>query len=324
MKRRVLSLFLCALLLTALVSCGASEPAPAAAAPETAAPAAATPAPAATEVPAATPEPTPAAPEPGVSYREAYMKYLSIFTALSEEIERRVEVHNALLETAYPDTYYMNSNYLMQVVTPYRTAYPAFGALLSDDSIDAAAEALRAYYPDVQLTLNGPGSYEAVYTYVDKTSGAEVMRQGRCVWECDGAAGSFRVRAYVDDALVEFAEFVPQGGGRYLLYSGPDKILVAMDGDSVAGFAFARMINAAPLGAFGGDMRLNSLDAADFFPDGTAEEDWIVSDPDAEFVLVLKNGEATYTGKVSQDVLNGFGEKTDVYWLDIDPIELLQ
>ena len=311
MKRKVLCLFLCALLLTALVSCGAAKPAAAEPAPETAAPA-----------PVQTA--TPAAPEPGIAYREAYMTYLGIFTALSEEIDRRVEVHNGLIEAANPDTYYMNSSYLMQVLTPYRAAYPALGALLSDDSTGTAAEAMRAYYPDVQLTQTGPGCYEAAYTYVDKTSGAEVQRQGRCVWECDGAAGSFRVRAYVDDALVEFTEFVPQGGGRYLLYSGPDRILVDMDGDSVAGFAFARMINAAPLGAFAGDVRLNSLDDADFFPDGTAEEDWIVSEPDAEFILVLKDGEAVYTGKISQDVLSATGEKTGVNWLDIDPIELLQ
>lgn len=45
-------------------------------------------------------------------------------------------------------------------------------------------------FPDAVLTMTAPGRFEAVYTYVDKTSGTEVQREGKCQWDCDGLTGA--------------------------------------------------------------------------------------------------------------------------------------
>jgi len=316
-RKRIWAL-LCAVLLLGLTACGA--PAGTAEVP----PAEPTPAPVEEPTAAPTPEPTEApTPEPaGISYAEAYSRYLAVFGALTDEVERRIETHNAVLETRYPDSYYMNSSYLMQVYIPFRTAYPALGSALAEDSLDDALESIRVFYPDAELTATAPGAYEAVYTYVDKTSGEEVERQGRCTWECDGATGAFRVLAYLDGELTEFTEFVPQGEDTYLIYTMTDKVLVTCTDSGVTALLHVHRISEAPLGTFPGDMRLCSLEEDDFFPDGVADEVWIRSDANAQYLLTLENGDMVFTGKVSQDVLDDAGNKVGILWQDIEPIRL--
>ena len=318
MIRKSIGALLCAVLLLGLAACGA--------APKTAEPAPAEPTPAPVEEVTAAPtaEPTPEpTPEPaGISYAEAYSRYLAVFGALADEVERRFEIHNAVLETRYPDSYYMNSSYLMQVYLPFRTAYPALGSALAEDQLDSALESIRVFYPDAELSVTGPGAYEAVYTYVDKTSGDEVERQGRCTWECDGKTGAFRVLAYLDGELVEFTEFVPQGDDVYLIYTMTDKVLVQCVDGGVTSLLHAHRISEAPLGTFPGDMRLCSLEEDDFFPDGVADEVWIRSDANAQYILTLEKGEMVFTAKVSQDVLDDTGNKIGVLWQDIEPIHL--
>ena len=318
MIRKRICLLLCAVLLLGLAACGAAggtaEPAPAAPAPATAEPSAPAPAPAATEAPAPEPE--------GISYADAYSRYLAVFGALTDEVERRIETHNAVLENQYPDSYYMNSNYLMQVYIPFRTAYPALGSALTAADPEGALASIRVFYPDAELTVVGPGVYEADYTYVDKTSGEEVARQGRCTWECDGETGAFRVRAYLDGELTEFTEFIPQGENEYLIYTMTDKVLVTCVDSGVTALYHAHRISEPPLGTFPGDMRLCSLEEDDFFPAGTADRAWILEDPDAQYILTLETGDMVFTGRISQDVLDDAGNKVAVLWQDIEPIRL--
>lgn len=311
MIRKRICLLLCAVLLLGLAACGSTGEPATAAAPATAAGSA--------QQPAAQ-DPVPA--EEGVSYADAYIRYLTVFSALTDEVDRRVETHNALLENAYPDSYYMNSSYLMQLCTPFRPAYPALGSGLLPGGAEEALAFLRTFYSDAELTEEAPGCYTADYTYTDKTSGEEVARQGRCTWECDSATGAIRVRAWVDGELAEFTEFIPQGGDEYLIYTMTDKVLVTCSDSSVTALAHAHRICEAPQGTFPGDLRFCSLEENDFFPDGKADRAWITGDADAQYIITLENGEMTYRGRIPQDILDQEGNRIGVAWQDIDPIVL--
>jgi|GEM_PF-995788 len=312
MPRRLIVLLLCAALILALAGCGGSKQ-----------PSQVT----------ATAEPDPAEDTltaestPGVTYAEAYMNYLTVYGALLDEVTRRLETHNAILENRYPDSYYMNSNYLMLVYAPFNTAYPALGSTLEADNTAAAQESLRAAYPDAVLSRIAPGCWEAVYTYVDKTSGTAVDRSGRCRWECGGARGSFRVRAWVDDTLVEFTEFIPQGNDTYLLYTMTDRALVEYANGAVTGLWHAHRISDPPLGSFPGDMRLYTLEWSDPFPAQLLTRESLFADDrseDLQYTLVLENDTMVYAGKIAQDRLDPQGSKTGVNWIDIEPITLLK
>ena len=241
----------------------------------------------------------------GPSYMDIYLKYLTVCGALMDETERRLETNNAILESKYPNSYYMDSNYLMLVYVPFNTVYPSLASPLAEDNVSAAQAALRASFPDAQLTKLEPGKYEAVYTYVDKTSGEALSRDGRCVWEWDGVAGSFKVTAFVDGELVEFTEFVPQGNDEYLLYTMTDRALVRYANGAVTGLWHAHRISEPPLSRFGGDMRVFTLAWSDPYPRGTVTKEEIVGGEDADdlqYTLVLENDVMTYTGKISQDL----------------------
>ncbi len=312
MPRRLILLLLCAALALTLCACGgAKQPSQ----PEaTAAPAPAGDAPADPGI-------------PGATYADAYMNYLTVYGALLDEVARRLETHNAILETRYPDSYYMNSNYLMLVYAPFNTAYPALGSSMAEDNVAAAQEALRASFPDAVLNRTAPGCWEADYTYVDKTSGQEVNRRGRSQWECDGSTGSFRVRAWVDDGLVEFTEFIPQGNDRYLIYTMTDMALVEYVNGKLTGLTHAHRISDPPLGSFPGDMRLNTLEKYDPFPaDICSDEDFSAVNglSDVQYLLTLENDSMVYTGKIAQDRLDPQGWKIGVNWIDIEPITLLK
>lgn len=300
MQRTLIAVLLCAALLLGLSACGrqAEEPSPA---------------------PAETPL---ALPDSG-SYAEAYMQYLTVYGALLDEVQRRLDTHNGILKSQYPDSYYMNSNYLMLVYAPFNTAYPALGSGLTGEDTGSALALLRQTFPDAALSMTAPGRWEASYTYIDKTSGEEVNRQGRCVWECDGEQGSFRVRAYVDDALTEFTEFVPQGNDMYALYTMTDLALVRYAAGEITELTHVHRISDPPLETFAGDMRLYSLERQEFFPRGTLSRAALTTDGDAQYLLTLENGQMTYTGKIAQDILTN-GSKSGVSWQDIDPIILLQ
>ena len=307
MRRTLILIFLCLALLLGLCACGGKNAQPGAADSQ--------------HVSAVADE-KPLDLADGKSYAEIYMDYLAVYGALLDEVEQRIEIHNGILKASYPDSYYMNSNYLMQVYIPFSTAYPGLVSPLTDESMTDALAALQAAFPDAELTCTAPGRYEAFYTFVDKTSGASVDRKGQCIWERDGAAGSFRVRAFVDDELVEFTEFVPQGDNLYFLYTLTDKALVRYDGERITAIWHAHRISDAPMGSFPGDMRLCSLADVDAFPAGTVETSWITEDADAEYVLVLDNDVMTYSGKISQDLLDQNGNKTGVSWQSIEPITL--
>ena len=188
MKRKILSLILCCALLFSLAACGKTEaPQPTASAGTETAPN----------------SENPAAAE-GISYADAYAQYTAIYGALLNAVQQRLDTHDARLQAAYPDSYYMNSDYLLLVYVPFTTAYPSLGRELRADNLDAAQTSLRETFPDAVLTMTAPGRFEAVYTYVDKTSGTEVQREGKCQWDCDGLTGAIRVRAYIDGELTEF------------------------------------------------------------------------------------------------------------------------
>lgn len=308
MHRHFTALLLCAVLLLSLTACGGSAPQ-------------------ATPAPAASATEAPAALASGRSYAEVYLKYLSVYGALLDEVERRTETHNAILERTYPDSYYMNSNYLMLVYVPFNTAYPALGSVLSDENVSAAQAALRTTFPDAKLTMTAPGRYEAEYTYNeyayrDGASQVVAEHKGRCEWECDGEAESFRVRAWIDDELVEFTEFVPQGSDKYLLYTMTDLALVEYADGTVKSLLHEHRINDPALGSFPGDVRAWSLDAFDPFPRGQISADELKAEDgsDLQYVLTLENDAMTYTGKIAQDVLDAEGNKTGVRWIAIDPI----
>ena len=275
------------------------------------------------EEPTAAPAEETPAPAGDYTYAEAYMRYLSVCSALRDTVDRRVETHNAILKSRDPDSYYMNSDYLMLVYVPFSTAYPALGSALGRDNRTAAENALRETCPDAALTQLDEDSWQAVYAYLDKTSGEEVPRQGKCVWECDRGTGAIRVRAWLDGEMTEFTEFVPQGNDMYLLYTMTDKALVRFTDGEVPAFWHAHRISEPPMDAFAGDMRLCSLEEKDFYPSASAGVSWITGDKDAQFVLTLENSVMTYTGKIGQDILNKDGERTSVQWLDIEPITLL-
>ena len=260
----------------------------------------------------------------GKSYSDIYMEYLAVRTALLEGVELRIETSNAVLKEQYADSYYMNSNYLVLTYVPFSTVYPGLVSTLAEgDDLSGALAELRTAFPDATLEQVSPGKYEAKYTYVDKTSGQTVNRSGRCVWERDGQVGSFRVQAFIDEQLVEFTEFIPQGDDLYLLYTMTDKALVRFTDGEVPAFWHAHRISEPPMDAFAGDMRLCSLEEKDFYPSASAGVSWITGDKDAQFVLTLENSVMTYTGKIGQDILNKDGERTSVQWLDIEPITLL-
>ena len=210
MKRKIFSLILCCALLLSLSACGKAE----------------TPQPAAGAGTEAAPDSVRPAAAEGISYADAYTQYTAIYGALLSAVQQRLDTHDARLQAAYPDSYYMNSDYLLLVYVPFMTAYPSLGRELRAGDLDAAQTSLRETFPDAVLTSTAPGRYEAVYTYVDKTSGTEIQRDGRCQWDCDGLTGAIRVRAYIDGELTEFTEFVPLGDSRYLLYTATDKAIV--------------------------------------------------------------------------------------------------
>ena len=141
--------------------------------------------------------------------------------------------------------------------------------------------------------------------------------------ECDRNVGSFRVRAWVDDELVEFTEFVPQGNDLYLLYTMTDKALVRFTSGEVPALWHAHRISEPPLEAFPGDMRPCSLEDKDFFPAEAAVVSWITGDTDAQYILTLENSVMTYEGKIAQDLLDKNGVRVGVQWMEVDPVTLL-
>jgi len=302
MRRKLICLVLCAALVLTLAACGGKNNAQSA---------------------PVLPDETPLELASGKSYAEIYAEFLAVYGALLDEVERRVETHNGILKGGYPGDYYLNSNYLMQVYVPFATAYPGLVSPLTDEDLATAEKSLRATFPDAVLTEAAPGRYEATYTYKDMTTGDTVERLGQCIWERDGAAGSFRVRAFVDGELAEFTEFVPQGGDLYFLYTMTDKALVRYSDGEITSLWHAHAISDPPLGTFPGDMRVNSLAESDPFPAGTVGVSWITGDVDAEYVLTLEDGVMTYTGRIAQDLLDVKGSKIGVAWQDIEPIVLL-
>lgn len=301
MRRSLIAVLICAALLLGLSACGRpAEDSPGA-------------------VPAEVPLDLPAG-----SYFAAYMQYLTVYGALLDEVQLRLDTHNAILESGNPNGFYMNSNFLMLVYAPFNTAYPALGSGITGEDTATAQDFLRQSFPDAELSMTAPGRWEASYPYLDKTSGTEVARQGYCIWECDGEAGSLRVRAYVDGNLVEFTEFVPQGDDLYLLYTMTDLALVRYTGGEVTELTHAHRISEPPLGAFPGDMRLYTLEERELFPRGTLTAGDIADDGDLRYLLTLKDGVMTYTGKIDQDILDQSGRKSGVSWQDIDPITLLE
>ena len=308
MKRKILSLILSLVLLLSLAACGSASDASGTAANDS----------------ASSSDGSSEAAE-GISYADAYAQYTAIYGALLNEVQSRVDTNNARLENDYPDSYYMNSNYLMLVYVPFTTAYPSLGRSLRADDLSEAEAELRETFSDAELTMTAVGRYEATYTYVDKTSGTEVLREGKCLWDCDGLTGAIRVRAYVDNELTEFTEFVPLDGGRYLLYTATDKAIVEYIEGEITAIWHAHRISQAPQGTFAGDLRLMSLDEQDFFPGeggSFSGTEWITDDADAEYVITLQNDEMVYTGKIAQDVLDKDGNLVGVTWQDIEPITL--
>ena len=293
MQRKVILLIICALLLN-LAGCarGQETGVDASPAPE---------------------EAVPTAPAGDYTYAEAYMQYLSVYSALRDTVDSRVETHNAILKSQYPDSYYMNSDYLMLVYAPFSTVYPGLGSALGRDNTEAAQTALRVTFSDAVLTSPAENCWEAVYTYIDKTSGEEIPRMGRCVWEC----------AWLDDELAEFTEFIPQGNDLYLLYTMTDKALVRFTAGEVPAFWHAHRISEPAMDAFPGDERPCSLEDRDFFPSESVSVSWITGDTDAQYVLTLENSVMTYTGKVAQDQLDRNGVRAGISWMEIDPITLL-
>lgn len=310
MKRKILSLILCAALLLSLAACGSTD----------------APQPSTSTGAETVPTADSSAAAEGISYAEAYTQYTAIYGALLSAVQQRLDVHDARLQAAYPDSYYMNSDYLLLVYVPFTTAYPSLGRELCADGLDASQTALRETFPDAVLTMTAPGRFSAVYTYVDKTSGTEVQRAGKCEWDCDGLTGAIRIRAYIDDVLTEFTEFVPLGSSRYLLYTATDKAIVEYIEGEITALWHAHRISEPAQGLFAGDLRLMSLDEQDFFPGEGASvsgTEWITEDPDAQYVITLQNGEMVYTGKISQDLVDQDGNRTGVVWQDIAPITLL-
>ena len=310
MKRKILSLILCCALLLSLAACGKTE----------------TPQPTASAGTESVPESASPAAAEGISYADAYAQYTAIYGALLNAVQQRLDAHDARLQAEYPDSYYMNSDYLLLVYVPFTTAYPSLGRELRADSLDAAQTSLRETFSDAVLTMTAPGRYEAVYTYVDKTSGVEVQREGKCQWDCDGLTGAIRVRAYIDGELTEFTEFIPLGGSRYLLYTATDKAIVEYIEGEITALWHTHRISEPAQGLFPGDMRLMSLDEQDFFPGEGASfsgTEWITDDADAQYILTLQNGEMIYTGKISQDLVDADGNRTGIVWQDIAPITLL-
>ena len=241
-------------------------------------------------------------------------------------MQQRLDAHDARLQTEFPDSYYTNSDYLLLVYVPFTTAYPSLGRELRANNLDAAQTALRDTFPDAVLTTTAPGRYEAVYTYVDKTSGVEVQREGKCQWDCDGLTGAIRVCAYIDGEMTEFTEFVPLGGSRYLLYTATDKAIVEYIEGEITAIWHAHRISEPAQGTFSGDMRLMSLAEQDFFPGeggSFSGTEWITDDADAQYVLTLQNGEMVYTGKIAQDIVDKDGNRTGIVWQNITPITLL-
>ena len=117
------------------------------------------------EEPTAAPAEETPAPAGDYTYAEAYMRYLSVCSALRDTVDRRVETHNAILKSRDPDSYYMNSDYLMLVYVPFSTAYPALGSALGRDNRTAAENALRERMENAYI-LRPPylyGKYESLY-----------------------------------------------------------------------------------------------------------------------------------------------------------------
>ena len=311
MKRRILSFIVCAALLVSLAACGTAD------------------APQPSEAPGVTAAPngeTVSSASEGITYADAYAQYTAIYGALLSAVQQLLDAHDARLQTEYPDSYYMNSDYLLLVYVPFTTAYPSLGRELRANNLDAAQTALRDTFPDAVLTTTAPGRYEAVYTYVDKTSGVEVQREGKCQWDCDGLTGAIRVCAYIDGEMIEFTEFVPLGGSRYLLYTATDKAIVEYFEGVITAVWHAHRISEPAQGTFSGDMRLMSLAEQDFFPGeggSFSGTEWITDDADAQYVLTLQNGEMVYTGKIAQDIVDKDGNRTGIVWQNITPITLL-
>lgn len=316
--KRIISFILCVLLLASLCACQKAEP---------------TPAP--TESPAATAAPTAPAEQPGPtqepisapagigSYADAYLLYRSICTAMQEEVGRRLDVHNAVLEKDNPEGFFMDPAYLILVYMPFHTSGPTVGSALAEPQTDIAQQLMRAYWPDAVLQQSAETVYQADYTYTDLPENGGAMHSCRCIWEFDPAAGSFRVTGYTDGVMTEFTEFIPQGGDTYLLYTMDDKALVTYADGAVTELYHAHMIHEQPMGEFPGDIRTNSLMSYDFFPSVAADKRWITEEPNARYIITLRDGSMTYTGKLAEDVLSEDGSaKVGMNWTDAGTIDL--
>lgn len=292
MKRTLFCLFVCLSLLLGLCACGGSKTEPAA-----------------PVEPAAPAESAQLA--DSAAFVDAYLNYQSIRDALTVSVNDRISASNAALEALFPDSYYMNSSYLLLVYAPFSTVWPG-----------TIANAILADRWDGAAIGCSDGVWSAEYPYLDRTTGEDIQRACRCVWEFDESTSAFRVQAWLDGEPVEFTEFVPQGNGQYLLYTASDKALVGYAGGEITSFVHTHLITEPALGAFPGDMRPASLEKDSFYPAQTVSEEWISADPDAQYTLTMQGGALTYKGLVGQDLLDADGNKIGVSWSEIEPIVL--
>ena len=61
----------------------------------------------------------------------------------------------------------------------------------------------------------------------------------------------------------------------------------------------------------------------DFFPAVSADKRWITEESNARYIITLRDGAMTYTGKLSEDILSADGSaKIGVNWTDAGTISL--
>lgn len=245
------------------------------------------------------------------AYADAYLAFVDITTAVTNEVTDRVNTNNAMLESASPDGYYMDPNYLSFVYSPFTTVFAA----------KAADAVLQGAWEGAVLSEEG-NLFKAEYVYVDKTSGTPVDREGRCTWEIR-ENGAFRVRAYVDGDLAEFTEFIPLGGDRYFLYTLTDMALVTYTNGAVTALRHVQRICEPGADFFAGDVRYFVPDVEDYFPNSCPDDNRLALDDDALFLITLENGTMVFAGKVGQDQITEDGLLSGVQWIPTDPVTLL-
>ena len=182
------------------------------------------------------------------TYSKAYNNYVAVYSAMSAAYDELLEPHNAAIEAEKED-YWEDPNHFTDIVWNFVNISVAYTATFGDSDYEVGVAAMFEMFErtDGKVEEIDASNYRMTYTaagYTDPEtweSYENVPYEDLCGFDAD--AGALYFREYVtingDRKLVSFIEFVPLGGGRYAMQSEKERGIVEMLNGRAVSYEYA-------------------------------------------------------------------------------------